>query len=147
MGLEIVLEDSPLHRLLLHAIVQYHGLQTRVSIQKMMHYLLSIVYALITIQSYDSKGHRCDNGVPQLQSQKKRDGRNANKASPVTQSNDTLRKAILVYRGQRSLQNEVPSTQQDRLSLVSFLQYKQKQRDDSKMQHLMRQIGLTASSC
>jgi hypothetical protein len=32
MGLEIVLEDSALHRLFLHAIVQFHGLQTRVSL-------------------------------------------------------------------------------------------------------------------
>ena len=31
MGLQIVLQDSPLHRLLLHGIVQFHGLNTRVS--------------------------------------------------------------------------------------------------------------------
>lgn len=152
MGLRIVLEESPLHRLFLYAIVQFHGLQTRVMI-RFDTSALQINICLIHSQSYDADGQRCDNGVRQERrhahskkvktSNKKKPQKN--QPSVEVAPNTAPRKAILIYRGQNALKtlHGQPMRPQDRLSLVSYLQYKQSQRDEAKMQLLMRQMSLT----
>ena len=73
--------------------------------------------------------------------------------APAAPNNN--RKAILIYRGKNALTQTADSTAQPPqieqpaagpkriLSLVSYLQYKQKQRDDSRMQLLLQQLSLS----
>lgn len=114
MGLELILEDSALHRLFLHAIVQFHGLQTR---------------------SFDSNGQRYDNGVKQ----QPRKSKKRNEISKQTKMAD-IRRPILIYRGKAS-HSMIPD-KKERLSLISYLQFKQKQRDDSKLNLMLKRLSI-----
>jgi len=51
-----------------------------------------------------------------------------------------IRRPILIYRGKAS-HSMIPD-KKERLSLISYLQFKQKQRDDSKLNLMLKRLSI-----